>query len=258
MTQFTRAIVCPPSTSYARGITAATLGAPDLSLALEQHAAYCDALESLGVEVTALPSDPAHPDSTFVEDTAVVTPMGAILARPGAPSRAGEVTAMRPLLQRYCGDLAAIAAPGTLDGGDICQVDSHFFIGLSERTNDAGASQLTRWLEGLGYSAETVSIRGNAQLLHLKSGIAWLGSSDLVVVESLAGHPSLKHFRQVVVPDADSYAANCVRVNGAVLMAGGYPELTERVAALGYSVVSLAMSEFRKMDGGLSCLSVRL
>ncbi|MDX2261260.1 MAG: arginine deiminase family protein [Gemmatimonadales bacterium] len=255
---FSHAITCPPSASYADGITTAGLGAPDLALALEQHAAYCAALEALGVRVEALPADPAHPDSCFVEDTAVVTANGAILARPGAPSRAGEVTAMRSVLQRLCGEPAAITAPGTLDGGDICQVGSHFLIGLSDRTNESGAEQLSRWLHGLGYTAETISIRGNPLLLHLKSGIAWLGGDDLVVVEALATHPALQRYRLLVVPDADGYAANCVRVNDAVLMAAGYPELTARVEALGYRVVTLEMSEFRKMDGGLSCLSVRI
>ncbi len=258
MTQFSRAIACPPSTAYAHGISTADLGAPELPRALAQHAAYCAALEALGVEVTLLPADPAHPDSTFVEDTAIVTPMAAILTRPGAASRAGEVTAIRPLLQQYCGDLAAIGAPGTLDGGDICQVESHVLIGLSDRTNEAGAEQLRRWLDGLGYSAETIDIRGNARLLHLKSGIAWIGRTDLVVVEALADHPALRHFRQLVVPDTDGYAANCVRVNDAVLMAAGYPDVIARVEALGLRVVALEMSEFQKMDGGLSCLSVRL
>jgi dimethylargininase len=255
---FSHAITCPPSSSYASGITTAGLGPPDLALARAQHAAYCAALEALGVRLTTLPADPAHPDSCFVEDTAVVTAAGAMLTRPGAASRAGEVIAMRPVLQRLCGEPAAITAPGTLDGGDICQVGSHFLIGLSDRTNEAGAEQLTAWLQSLGYTAETISIRGNALLLHLKSGIAWLGGDDIVVVEALATHPALQASRLLVVPDVDGYGANCVRVNDAVLMAAGFPELTERVTALGYRVVTLEMSEFRKMDGGLSCLSIRI
>jgi len=255
---FSHAITRPPSSSYADGITTAVLGAPDLALALEQHAAYCAALETLGVRITALPADPAHPDSCFVEDTAVVTAKGAIIARPGAASRAGEVVAMQAALLQMFGSVAAIAAPGTLDGGDICQVGNHFLIGLSDRTNEAGAEQLSHWLHGLGYTAETVSIRGNPRLLHLKSGIAWLGSDDMVVVEALADHPALQRYRLLVVPDADGYAANCVRVNDAVLMAAGYPDLTARVEALGYRVVTLEMSEFQKMDGGLSCLSIRV
>ena len=132
-TSFTAAIVRPPAASFANGLTTAGLGAPDLSLALVQHAAYCAALEQFGIRVTALPPDAAYPDSTFVEDTAVVTAHGAIVARPGAPSRAGEVTTIRQALEARFGTVAAITAPGTVDGGDICQAGTSFFIGHPAR-----------------------------------------------------------------------------------------------------------------------------
>ena len=257
-TSFTAAIARLPSASFADGLTTAGLGAPDLTLALGQHHAYGTALARLGLRVTTLPPDAGHPDSTFVEDTAVVTARGAMIARPGAPSRAGEIAAMRPVLESCVDRVTAIAAPGTLDGGDVCQAGSAFFIGRSHRTNEAGARQLADWLEGLGYSATTIDIRHDDALLHLKSGIAWLGGRDLVVAEGLAAHPAFAGYRRLVVPAAETYAANCVRVNDAVLMASGFPALAERVSALGYRVVTLDMSEFRKLDGGLSCLSLRL
>ena len=255
---FTSAITRPPSASYAAGLTTAGLGAPDLALARAQHAAYCAALAELGVAITALPPDDAYPDSTFVEDTAVATAHGAILARPGAPSRAGEVAAMQPVLEAIYGAVATIHAPGTLDGGDICQAGDHFLIGLSDRTNVEGARQLTAWLERLGYTAATIDIRGHSTLLHLKSGIAWLGDEQLITVAGLADHPALQRFQLLVVPDAEGYGANCVAINGAVLMAAGFPALAARVATLGFRVIELEMSEFRKMDGGLSCLSIRV
>ncbi|MBL0178803.1 MAG: hypothetical protein IPP98_06700 [Gemmatimonadetes bacterium] len=255
---FSAAITRPPSASYAAGLTTAGLGAPDLALAQAQHAAYCAALTQLGLSITALPPDDAYPDSTFVEDTAIVTAHGAILARPGAPSRAGEVAAMQPVLERFFGAVASIHAPGTLDGGDICQAGSHFLIGISDRTNVEGARQLTAWLERLGYTAATIDIRAHPTLLHLKSGIAWLGDEQLITVAGLADHPALQRFQLVVVPDAEGYGANCVAINGAVLMATGFPALAARVAALGFRVIELEMSEFRKMDGGLSCLSIRV
>ena len=256
--RFTGAIVQPPSDSYAAGITTAGLGAPDLNLARAQHAAYCRALQRLDVTVLSLPDAAAFPDSTFVEDTAVVTQHGAIIARPGAPSRAGEVTAVRMVLERKRGSVAAIVAPGTLDGGDVCQAGTHFFIGLSNRTNDEGARQLTNWLTQSGYTASTINIRDNSALLHLKSGISWLGDNTLVVTEALAGHVALRGYNQIVTTAAESYAANCVRVNDAVLVAKEYPEIAGRVAALGHEVVVLDVSEFAKMDGGLSCLSIRI
>ena len=257
--RFTRAIVCPPADSYAGGLTTAGLGSPDLTLARRQHAAYCSALEAAGVSVTTLPADARYPDSTFVEDTAIVTRHGAILCRPGAPPRAGEVPAMRAALEMLLHqELATITTPGTMDGGDICQAGNHFFIGLSARTNEAGAEQLTRWLSGHGYTAATVDLRHDPMLLHLKSGVAWLGDNRLVAVPSLATLPQLAGYDVTVVPEEERFAANCVRVNDVVLIPSGYPGITAIVGAMGLRVVTLDMSEFRKMDGGLSCLSIRV
>ncbi|MEO5799160.1 MAG: arginine deiminase family protein [Gemmatimonadales bacterium] len=255
--RFRSAIARTPSASYANGLTTSTLGSPDLVLALTQHAAYCALLEQLGVRVTLLPPDDAYPDSTFVEDTGIVTARGAIIARPGAPSRAGEVVAMREALIARFGEAASITAPGTLDGGDICQVGDHFFIGLSARTNAEGARQLATWLAGLGYSSDTIDIHGDATLLHLKSGMTWLGSDNLLVVGALAEHPALLGYRCTVVAPHEGYAANAIRVNDAVVMAAGFPGAVAQVEALGYRVVTLDVSEFAKMDGGLSCLSIR-
>lgn len=256
--RFRSAIARPPSASYANGLTTSTLGSPDLALALTQHAAYCDLLEQLGVTVTLLPSDDAYPDSTFVEDTAIVTARGAIIARPGAPSREGEVVAMRGALIAHFGSVAEITLPGTLDGGDICQVGDHFLIGLSARTNTEGARQLAAWLTQLGYTADTIDIHGNATLLHLKSGMTWLGLDNLLVVEALAQHPALQRYQCTVVPAHEGYAANAIRINDAVVMAAGFPGAVALVEALGYDVVTLDVSEFAKMDGGLSCLSIRM
>lgn len=257
--RFTRAIVCPPADSYARGLTNADLGPPDLTLARAQHAAYCAVLQQLGVQVTTLPAAPAYPDSTFVEDTAIVTAKGAILCRPGASSRAGEVHSMRAALQQLLAhDVAAITEPGTVDGGDICQAGHHFFIGLSARTNDAGADQLGRWLHGKGYTSSTISIRNDPTLLHLKSGLTWLEGTQLLVAPALAQRAVLGNYDLTVTAPGEEYAANAVLINGVVLMAEGYPETAARIAALGHRVTTLAMSEFQKMDGGLSCLSIRV
>jgi dimethylargininase len=133
---FTHAIVRPPGATFAAGLTSSNLGPPDLTLALKQHDAYCRTLEHLGLCLDRLPADPDYPDSTFVEDTAIVTSKGAILTRPGAPSRAGEVDSMRVALGRYFSELDQITAPGTLDGGDVCEAGDHFFIGVSHRTNE--------------------------------------------------------------------------------------------------------------------------
>ena len=238
-------------------MTSVDLGLPDYDLAADQHRRYCDALIACGLTLLELPPDPAFPDSTFVEDTAILTPRGAVLARPGAASRAGEVDGIRSTIERFFPQLCAISAPGTLDGGDICASDGHFWIGISARTNESGARQLAAFLETMGYTSSFVDIRGRDDILHLKSGIAALGDQRIVAIESLAEHTAFQGYEIVPVTAGEAYAANCVRVNECLLVPAGYPQLLSALVHLGYSAVALDMSEFRKMDGGLSCLSLR-
>ena len=255
---FTRAIVRPPASNFAGGLTTVDLGAPDIDLTLRQHAAYCAALVRAGCTLIGLPADEAYPDSTFVEDTALILPQqGAILTRPGAPSRAGEVTAMRDALARFFSVLPEIVAPGTLDAGDVCEAGSHFFIGLSQRTNEEGARQLAAWLAAHGCTAATVDIRTVDSILHLKSGIACLAGNRLVLIDVLAEHPAFAGYEIIRVDPGDEYAANCVQVNDVVFVAAGFPRFHATLRRLGYQLEILDMSEYRKMDGGLSCLSLR-
>ena len=254
---FKNAIVRHPPKNFAEGLTSATLGRPDFTKALLQHAAYCDALKRCGLQLTVLEADPQHPDSAFVEDAAVLARACAVLSRPGAESRLGEVSALRDTLRQFFESFEEITAPGTLDGGDICEAGSHFFIGVSRRTNEAGASQLAAILKREGYSSSLVDIRGMKSILHLKSGIAWVGEKDLVVMEEMAGREEFRGFKIIQVSSRETYAANCVRVNDHVLIPAGFPDVAASLQGLGYSLLPLEMSEFEKMDGGLSCLSLR-
>ena len=254
---FKRAIVRPPAANFADGLTTAGLGAPDVALALEQHARYCEALQRCGLAVTRLEPDLRYPDSTFVEDAAVLTEHCAILTRPGAPSREGEVAAIRDVVHRFYSRVQTLTAPATLDGGDICEAEMHFFIGVSERTNAEGARQLAGFLAQEGFTSSVVDIHGVPGILHLKSGLTYLGHNRLVVIDALAGHPAFKGYDLVRVDPAENYAANAVRVNDYVLLAAGHPTLEATLRRLGYAVLPLEMSEYQKMDGGLSCLSLR-
>ncbi|MGZ4816968.1 MAG: dimethylarginine dimethylaminohydrolase family protein [Terriglobales bacterium] len=254
---FTRAIVRQPGNSFPDGITTSGLGTPDLEKGLLQHQNYCRALEHCGLSVTVLDADDRLPDSTFVEDTAVMVGNMAVLARPGVASRIGEVEAIRDTIRAAVGKVEEIVCPGTLDGGDICDADGHFFIGVSHRTNEAGARQLAALLCSAGYSSTFVDIRGLRGILHLKSGIAHLGDKDLVVWEEMAHLPQFRDYNVIRVPHEEHYAANCVRVNERVLVAHGFPNFCCRIAGAGYEPLVVDVSEFRKMDGGLSCLSLR-
>ncbi|HUF35568.1 MAG TPA: arginine deiminase family protein [Gemmatimonadales bacterium] len=255
--RFARAIVRPPAATFAAGITSSGLGPPDPALALEQHEAYCRTLERLGLALVRLPPDPDFPDSTFVEDTAVVTPRGAILTRPGAPTRAGEVAVIRAALGEWFPEPGEITAPGTVDGGDVCEAGGHVFLGLSQRTNAEGVAQLAGWLARLGLSTSVIDIRKMPGMLHLKTGLSWLGGRRLLAAGGIAGDDGLRGWKVVRVPEGEEYAANCLLVNGALLIAGRFPATSKLLGELGYEPVPLAMSEFRKMDGGPSCLSLR-
>ncbi|MCB9701163.1 MAG: N(G),N(G)-dimethylarginine dimethylaminohydrolase [Myxococcales bacterium] len=258
MSRFTRALVRLPASTFAQGLTEAGLGPPDLELALAQHAAYCEALASAGLEVIRLPPAPEFPDSTFVEDAAILTPRGAILTRPGAPSRAGEVEGIAAALSALGVDALRLEGPGHVDGGDVCEAEGEVLIGLSSRTDPAGAEALTRALAGLGMPATTIDVRGRGPaLLHLKTGLAYVGEGRVVVVQELADEPALAAYERIVVGPAEAHAANCVRVGDRVLMPTGAPRLVDALIALGLAVQLLEISEFRKMDGGLSCLSLR-
>ena len=254
---FTRAIVRTPAANFAAGLTSVDLGQPDHSLALEQHAAYCRALESCGLTLRHLPADERYPDSTFVEDTAVLTKTGAVMTRPGAASRLGEIEEIRSVLLDYYPRPFEIREPGTLDGGDVCEAGGKFFIGVSHRTNEHGAVQLAGILNAIGYEATLIDIRGLSNILHLKSGLAWLGDNRLLVIDELKQLKQLSDYELIDVDSAEQYAANCLPVNERVLVAAGFPNLERRLQNLGYETVALEMSEFQKMDGGLSCLSLR-
>jgi dimethylargininase len=255
-----KAIVRPPSVNFAEGLTTVCLGAPDYLRALEQHDAYCSALEQCGLTLTRLAPDERYPDATFVEDAAVLTARCAILTRPGAPSRAGEVSKIRQILAQFYSELHSIREPGTLDGGDVCEAGgspSHFFIGISERTNEDGARQLAQLLTEAAYSSSLVDIRKTRGILHLKSGLSYLGDNKLAVIQSLAEREEFRGYELIRVKASEEYAANCVRVNERLLVTAGHPVFASALHDFGYQTIALEMTEFQKMDGGLSCLSLR-
>ena len=254
---FKNAIVRPPGANFAEGLTTVDLGVPIYEKALEQHERYCLALQQCGVALTRLEADLGFPDSTFVEDAAILTDRCAILTYPGAPSRQGDVEGIKETLTQFYSSFNVIMPPGTLDGGDICEAGNHFFIGISERTNEEGARQLAVFLAQEGYTSTFVDIREINDMLHLKSGIAYLGDNRLALMDALAGHEAFRGYEIMHVEPTENYAANCVRVNDTILFAAGYPRLQAALRNLGYSVIALDISEFQKMDGGLSCLSLR-
>ncbi len=254
---FRHAITRLPAHTFSQGISSANLGQPDINLAIVQHQSYVTALQNAGLDCFVLPASPDFPDSVFVEDTAVVTNDFAVISRPGADSRRGEIDEMTVELANYFQKIDRIQSPGTLDGGDICMAGKHFFIGISHRTNPAGAQQLADKVNRSGFTSEFIDIRQMAGILHLKSSVNYLGEETLLLDPRMQNHPAFQRFRRLIVPADEVYAANCLRVNEVVLVPEGFPGTLEILDKAGFHTVIVDVSEYQKMDGGLSCLSLR-
>lgn len=250
---FTHAITRRPSSEMVNGITSADLGTPDFELALQQHNAYCRTLADLGLDVTVLEPEPGYPDSCFVEDTAVVCDHVAVIASLGAPSRQGEQKTIAPVLARHR-SLERIAPPATFEGGDVLQVGTTFYIGLSERTNRAGAEALGQAMAIYGYDWKV--IEGDPSL-HFKTDVSFVGNNTLLVSPFFESVPELADFKRIVVEDDEAYARNCLYINGTVIAPSGFPRTLAILEKRNVPLVTLDMSEFRKLDGGLTCLSLR-
>ena len=250
---FTHAIARLPAMNAGDGLTSAGLGAPDPERMHAQHADYVRILRSLDLAVTVLDADEDFPDGCFVEDTAIVTPTVAVIARPGAPSRRGEEIAIEPLLAKHR-PIARIVAPGSVDGGDILVMGERVLIGLSSRTNEEGARQLAEILEANGMQCISLAAGDG---LHLKSSINALGGNRLLITQEFSECAELGDFEHVVIPADESYAGNSLLVNDRVIVPAGFPATRSLIDELGIETIDAPVSEFRKMDGGLTCLSIR-
>ena len=257
MRRFRHVIVRRPCKAMIQGITSGLYpGCPDYELALVQHDSYIKALTECGVQVTVLPADEDFPDSCFVEDPAVLTERCAIITNPGALSRNGETVAIENAVRIFYPNdrIEHITPPGTLEGGDVMMCGDHFFVGRSERTNAEGIRQFAGILEKYGYSCSEVKLE---KVLHLKTGVNYLENNHMLVSGEFTDKPEFASYQKYVIPEDEAYAANCIWVNDTVIVPEGYPAVLEAVESMGYKAITVDTSEFRKLDGGLSCLSLR-
>ena len=252
---FKNAIVRKPGHSLVDGITSTPkLGKPNYEIAIKQHDAYIEALKFCGVEVTVLQADERFPDSCFVEDVVVCTKKFAMTTRPGAISRRGEEKEIIEAIKKYYNNLEYIKEPGTLEGGDVMMVKDHFYVGLSRRTNRKGAMQLIKALEKYGMTGSIVEL---SEMLHLKSGLAYLEDNVLLVAGEFINNVEFEKFNKIIIDEDEIYSANCIRVNDYVLVPAGYPKTKEKIEKAGFKTIVVDTSEYRKVNGGLSCLSLR-
>jgi len=250
---FTSALCRRPGPELAEGITTAALGSPDFTLACRQFDKYVTTLRECGLTVEILEPLEGFPDAHFIEDTAVVTPDVAVITRPGAASRQGEQHSIAEALAAHR-PTVRIEFPGTLDGGDILMIGTHFLVGVSDRTNEEGTRQLGAVLESHGCTWRAVPVAAG---LHFKSSVNLVGPQTLLVTEVFAGREELVDFEQLTVPSGEEYAANTLLINGRLIMPAGYPQTRRMLDVLNLPITELDTGEFRKMDGGLTCLSLR-
>ncbi len=257
MTKFNNVIVRRPCKAVCEGITSAPeLGQPVYEEALKQHDKYIEALKKCGVEVTVLEADERYPDSCFVEDPALITRKCAIITNPGAESRNGEKNEIIGAIKKFFPDdkIEYIKEPGTLEGGDVMMVGDTFYVGLSARTNAEGIRQLGEILNKYGMECIQVPLE---KVLHLKTGVNYIENNNMLVSGEFIDKPEFEKYNKIIIPEEEAYAANCIWMNGTVIVPEGYPAVLKAVQDAGYETLVVDTSEFRKIDGGLSCLSLR-
>ncbi|TDE37922.1 dimethylarginine dimethylaminohydrolase family protein [Antarcticimicrobium sediminis] len=253
--EFARAVTRRPAASIVEGLRAKDIGTPDLQGMLAAHDAYVAALRSTGAEVTVLDALAAYPDAQFVEDTALCLPQGAILMRPGAPSRAGEVAEMAPTLRALCEDVREIRGPGHVEGGDILVTGKEILVGRSDRTDAEGVAELAKIAAEWGHTLREVFTPEG--VLHFKTDCSLMDGDTILSTKRLEASGCFEGYRVLHVPEGEEAAANAIRFNNLVLMADGFPRTAELLDKAGYEVVQINNRDCAKLDGGMSCLSLR-
>lgn len=251
----THALVRPPGQSFVRALRSKSVPL-DVPLAQAQHREYCQALVTAGLEVIALPPDEQHPDSCFIQDTAVVIGGLALICRLAEASRRGEEETVADwLAARF--PLARVVAPGTLEGGDVLILHDRVWIGRSGRTNRAGIAQLAVALaerpETARLAVQEATVSG---VLHLLTAVTCVSPGVFLALESFSDHPLLAGADVIVVPPAESAAANALAIGDQVILPAGQTQTAAALAARGFDVLPVPISEFAKADGGVTCLSV--
>jgi len=252
---FNHVIVREPGLSVTQGLRAHDVGNPTHEGVKAEHEAYIAALGDAGVEVTILPALEQYPDSIFVEDPALVFTQGAILLRPGAPTRQGEVAEIAPSLRAMFDTVLELDEPGFADGGDVLVTPKNVMIGLSARTDKVGAQALIAALDKLGRKGEIVTTP--AGVLHFKTDCSLMDDETVLTTSRLSASGVFADYRQLIVPEGEEAGANALRVNDVVLVGSDFPRTIDLLASHGYKVVALNTTQIGKIDAGLSCMSLR-
>lgn len=245
------AVVRPVPDSYNRCVRT-NVEDIDVDLAKVQHGKYCKALQRLGLKLIWVEVDNTLPDSCFVEDTAIVLDEKAVICNMSVESRAREPVGVAEILKKLK-QICYIRTPATIDGGDVLRIEDRVFIGLSARTNSEAIDQTRKILKDSNLTVVPVKVRN---VLHLKSACTYLGNDCVILSKGSFNADILSGLTRITVPEAEEYSADCLAINGTVLMAKGHPGTRELIENEGFSVEELEISEFRKGEGALTCLSI--
>lgn len=252
--RFTHALTRRPGPDITGGLRAVDTGTPDLETFLGHHTAYVAALKETGAEVIELPDAPGYPDATFVEDAALCLPDGAVLMHPGAPTRQGEVASIAPVLRTLYSDVRAITS-GHIEGGDVLVTEREILVGTSARTDADGVADLRRLVADWGHQVRVVETPPD--VLHFKTDCSLMGPETVLTTPRLAATGCFDGYDQIFTADGEEAAANAIRFNDLVLLPAGFARTRDRLDTAGYDVREIGNSEAAKLDGGMSCLSLR-
>jgi dimethylargininase len=251
---FDRALLRSPGQSVVQGLRADNGPQPDYDALCAEHRAYAAALEAAGLSIQILAADEAHPDSVFVEDPALVFTEGAILLRPGAPERAGEVETLRPELEARFERVLTIRE-GHVDGGDVLVTSDAVLIGLSSRTSQKGARSLIAAIEGLGHRGRIV--RPPAGVLHLKTAATLIDEETILTTRACEEAGLFSRYRQIIVSEGEEPAANALRVNDHLMVGARFERTNAMLSREGFVLTPLPVEQIGRIDAGLSCMSLR-
>ena len=245
-----------PAASAVDGLRARDHGAPDIDQMRDDHADYCAALSSTGASVITLPELTAFPDAQFVEDTALCLPEGVVFMSPGATSRVGEVAVMDADIGHLFPEIHHISPPALIEGGDILVTGTEILVGMSGRTNAAGVAALSEIVGKWGYQVRALETPPG--VLHFKTDCSLLDVGVILSTERLAASGCFANYDVILTCAGEEAAANAIRFNDLVIMPCGFPATQPRLKGAGYQVRCVDNRQCALLDGGMSCLSLRL
>ncbi len=250
---FKNAIIRLPNKSIQNGLSSKNLH-PQYEVIAEEHSNYIKAIEEAGLQIKLLESLEEYPDSIFVEDPALTYQSNVIILNPFDPSRNGEKNIIKEEI-KHLFDKMLFVEDGFVEGGDILNINNHFIIGLSHRTNKLGADNLSKILQSLGATVEICKTPDD--ILHFKSECSIIDGDTILVSNKMAQLDYLQsHYHLIKLPTGEEGAANALRINDKLLLPDGFTKAEEMLSKK-YNIIKIKVDEIAKVDAGLSCMSLR-